>query len=104
MSNLKLALIFAAVLTNFSAKANGLLEVVSPADSGISKMEYFQHSAIPKESGYQVGQSLIGHLHFLESEASHFTNLCEPLSEEFARNMTLVERDPGDYEDESAMI
>ena len=78
-------------------QSSGLLEVLSPPGTSLSKMENFQHSRIPRDQGYQVGQSLIGHLHFL-SEFKDDENFdpCFPLPTEFADRIASVERNPND--------
>ena len=76
-------------------QSSGLLEVLSPPGSSLSKMENFQHSLIPSDQGYQVGQSLIGHLHFLSEFKENF-DPCFPLPDEFADKIASVERNPND--------
>ena len=52
--------------------------------------------------GYQAGQSLIGHLHFLSEYAG--LDPCEDLGTDFADKIASIERDPSDQEENSAMI
>ena len=63
-------------------------------------MTQFQHSKIPEDSGYQVGQSIIGHLHFLETNK----DACQPFDDSFAEMVAPLERNPRDKEDDSAMV
>ena len=92
--------IAAAVITAMfgTVRSQGLLEILSPKSD--IKLSMFRHSKIPEGSGYQIGQSLIGHLHFLKENA----DACRPFDSDFAEMIAPFERNPRDKEDDSAMV
>ena len=88
------AILLAANLCN----GQGLLEILSPPSE--LKLTHFWHSKVPNHFNYQVGQSVIGHLHFLE------TNLdaCAPFDADFVEMIAPLERNERDHEESSAMV
>ena len=97
-TNIAIVFIICQFVQSAASSAAGILEVISPPSS--IKLDSLQHSIVPKDSGYRIGQSIIGRLHFLKTDL----NVCDPLGEEFKDQIAAIERNPSDYEEHSAMI